>query len=90
MFSVISNSPEETERAGEMLGSLARPGDFVSLIGDLGAGKTCFAHGVARGVGVDPTTPVTSPTFTLLNIHQGRIPLYHFELDTGTWTHATR
>lgn len=80
MFCVISNSPEETERAGELLGSLARPGDFVSLIGDLGAGKTCFARGVARGVGVDPTTPVTSPTFTLLNIHQGRIPLYHFDL----------
>ncbi len=80
MLSVTSNSPEETELAGELLGSLARPGDFVSLIGDLGAGKTCFSRGVARGVEVDPTTPVTSPTFTLLNIYQGRIPLYHFDL----------
>lgn len=80
MFSVTSTTPEETERAGEQLGSLARPGDFVSLVGDLGAGKTCFSRGVARGVGVDPTTPVTSPTFTLLNIYQGRIPLYHFDL----------
>jgi tRNA threonylcarbamoyladenosine biosynthesis protein TsaE len=80
MFSVTSTMPEETERAGELLGSLARPGDFVSLIGDLGAGKTCFSRGVARGVGVDPTIPVTSPTFTLLNIYQGRIPLYHFDL----------
>ena len=80
MFSVTSTTPEETEQAGELLGSLARPGDFVSLIGDLGAGKTCFSRGVARGVGVDPTMPVTSPTFTLLNIYQGRIPLYHFDL----------
>ena len=80
MFCATSTIPEETERAGELLGSLARSGDFVSLIGDLGAGKTCFARGVARGVGVDPTIPVTSPTFTLLNIYQGRIPLYHFDL----------
>lgn len=80
MFSVTSTTPEETVRAGELLGSLARPGDFVSLIGDLGAGKTCFSRGVARGVGVDPTIPVTSPTFTLLNIYQGIIPFYHFDL----------
>src|SRR5512138_2964769 len=80
MLCVITTAPEETERLGALLGSLARPGDYVSLIGDLGAGKTCFARGVARGVGVDPEVPITSPTFTLMNIHQGRIPLYHFDL----------
>lgn len=80
MFCVTAKAPEETERLGELLGSLARPGDYVSLIGGLGAGKTCFARGVARGVGVDPGVPITSPTFTLLNIHQGRIPFYHFDL----------
>ena len=80
MFTVTTNAPEETERLGALLGSLARPGDFVSLTGELGAGKTGVTRGVARGVGVDPGVPITSPTFTLLNIHQGRIPLYHFDL----------
>ncbi len=80
MFCATTTAPDETERLGALLGTLAGPGDYVSLIGDLGAGKTCFARGVARGVGVDPRVPITSPTFTLLNIHQGRIPLYHFDL----------
>lgn len=80
MLTVTTTTPEETERVGAVLGALARPGDYVSLIGDLGAGKTCFARGVARGLGVDAAIPVTSPTFTLLNIHLGRIPLYHFDL----------
>ena len=80
MFCLTTTAPEQTERAGELLGDLARPGDYVSLIGDLGAGKTCFVRGVARGAGVPPGIPITSPTFTLLNIHHGRLPLYHFDL----------
>lgn len=65
---------------GRRFGELAEAGLVVLLSGDLGAGKTCFAQGVATGLGVAETTPVTSPSYTLLNIHQGRIPLYHFDL----------
>lgn len=50
------------------------------LDGALGVGKTCFAQGVARGLGVPPGVPVTSPSYSLMNIHEGRIPLYHFDL----------
>ena len=77
---IISESPEATEQFGCSLGQLLLPGDFISLHGELGAGKTRLAGGIARGLGVDPALPVTSPTYTLLNIYQGRIPLYHFDL----------
>ena len=46
----------------------------------MGAGKTCFAQGVGIGLGIVPSAPVTSPSYTLLNIHQGRFPFYHFDL----------
>jgi len=77
---IISESPEKTEQFGFNLGQLLLPGDFISLHGELGAGKTKLAGGIAKGLGVDPALPVTSPTYTLLNIYQGRIPLYHFDL----------
>lgn len=80
MLRFTSYSPEETDRFAFSFGELLRGGDFVALYGDLGAGKTRFAGGVARGLGADPAIPVTSPTYTLLNIHQGRLPLYHFDL----------
>jgi len=70
----------ETLALGERLGRLLAPGDFVALIGELGAGKTHFVQGVARGLGIDPALPVTSPTYTLLHEYRGRIPLYHFDL----------
>jgi len=76
----FSDSPGSTEALAGRLSQLLLPGDFISLRGELGAGKTKFASGVAKGLGVDPSTPITSPTYTLLNIYQGRIPLYHFDL----------
>ena len=67
-----------TRLAGAALADLLEPGDVVSLCGDLGAGKTSFAQGVAWGLGVDG--PVVSPTFTILVVHEGRMTLYHFDL----------
>ena len=75
-----SSSPDQTFALGRRLGELAGPGLVVLLSGDLGAGKTCFAKGVAAGLAVAGDVPVTSPSYTLLNIHQGRLPLYHFDL----------
>lgn len=80
MRTVVTNSVEETLTLGERLGRLLAPGDFVALVGELGAGKTHFVQGVARGLGIDPAVPVTSPTYTLLHEYRGRIPLYHFDL----------
>jgi tRNA threonylcarbamoyladenosine biosynthesis protein TsaE len=80
MLSVLSKSDAETLELGAKLGRLLAPGDFIALVGELGAGKTQFAKGVALGLEVDPGTPVTSPTYNLLNIYGGRLPLYHFDL----------
>lgn len=80
MHSVVTRSSAETVEWGARLGRLLAPGDFIALVGELGAGKTQFAKGIAAGLDVDPDTPVTSPTYTILNIYQGRLPLYHFDL----------
>ncbi len=73
-----TNAEQETESLGKRLGDLLFPGAVLLLDGDLGAGKTAFARGVARGLGV--TSPVQSPTFTILLAHSGRLPFYHFDL----------
>ncbi|MGI6492256.1 MAG: tRNA (adenosine(37)-N6)-threonylcarbamoyltransferase complex ATPase subunit type 1 TsaE [Pelotomaculum sp.] len=78
LFSVITHSPEETARLGMVLGALLRAGDMICLEGDLGAGKTCFAQGVARGMGIEG--PVSSPTFTLVNEYYGELILYHLDV----------
>ncbi len=75
---VTTGSADETVAFGERLGALLAPGDVVGLSGDLGAGKTCFAQGVARGLGIEG--PVPSPTFNLLLVHRGTVPMYHFDL----------
>jgi tRNA threonylcarbamoyladenosine biosynthesis protein TsaE len=80
MLTFSSGSAAETVALGERLGALLGEGDFIALTGELGSGKTQFARGVAVGVGVDPAVPVTSPTYTLVNPYQGRLPLYHFDL----------
>ena len=68
----------ETEKLGRSLAAKLRPGDVVLLYGELGAGKTAFARGVARGLGVQG--PVASPTFTLLRMYEAAAPLRHFDL----------
>lgn len=79
-WETITGAPEETCELGRLLGEFAIAGLVVLLNGDLGAGKTCFAQGVASGLAVSSASPVTSPSYTLLNIHHGRLPLYHFDL----------
>lgn len=79
MWEITTADAAETERLGELLGELVQAGDAVLLSGDLGAGKTTFTRGLARGVKV--RQPVTSPTFTLLHEYDGgRLPVYHFDL----------
>jgi len=70
----------ETFSCGALMGEMLAPGDFVALVGELGAGKTEFVKGVACGLDVPSDEPVTSPTYPLLNIHHGRLQLYHFDL----------
>ena len=65
---------------GRRIGSLLQPGDVLALHGDLGAGKTLLARGIARGLGVPEEIPVTSPTFTFINEYEGRLRLYHLDL----------
>jgi tRNA threonylcarbamoyladenosine biosynthesis protein TsaE len=79
MFSVITSSPEQTWEIGRLLGIQLEAGDTVCLYGDLGAGKTNFAYGIARGLDVQEQY-ITSPTFTFVNEYQGRLPLYHLDL----------
>jgi tRNA threonylcarbamoyladenosine biosynthesis protein TsaE len=79
MFSVITSSPEQTWQSGEILGKLLNAGDTVCLYGDLGAGKTNIAYGIALGLEVREQY-ITSPTFTFVNEYQGRVPLYHIDL----------
>ncbi len=80
MQSIITRNADETATLGMRLGRLLKPGDFIALIGELGSGKTRFVQGVAAGLNVEPGRPVTSPTYSLLHIHSGRLPLYHFDL----------
>lgn len=75
----LTNSPEETEALGQRLAQHLRPGDVIAYTGDLGAGKTAFTRGLARGLGI--TERITSPTFTIVNEYQGgRLPLFHFDM----------
>ncbi len=77
---LISNSPEDTLDIGRIIGEHLTGGQVVALTGELGAGKTCLAQGIARGMGIAEGYYVTSPTFTLINEYPGRIPLYHMDL----------
>jgi tRNA threonylcarbamoyladenosine biosynthesis protein TsaE len=75
----ITNSPAETEAVGAALGKMIEPGTVIAYRGDLGAGKTAFTRGLAKGLGC--TEIVTSPTYTIVNEYLGgRIPLFHFDM----------
>jgi len=75
MKSLTTHTAVEMQQAGELLGQLARGGEVIILSGELGAGKTTLAQGVARGLGI--TDYVTSPTFTLIHTYFGRLTLVH-------------
>ncbi len=76
-----THGPAGTRALAERLGRLARPGDVLCLVGELGAGKTTFTQGLALGLGLPPDEPVNSPTFMLVAEHPGgRLPLYHFDV----------
>ena len=74
-----SFSAQDTFEIGRKLGLEAKPGELVTLLGDLGTGKTVFTQGVAEGLGI--TEPISSPTFTIVQIYdEGRMPFYHFDV----------
>lgn len=73
----LADDPAQTERLGELVGLRLQPGDTVALSGTLGAGKTTFVRGLARGLDVDDPDAVSSPTYLLVIEHDGEIPLLH-------------
>ena len=73
-----THSELETEQLAERLAPLLRPGTVIAFDGDLGAGKTAFTRGLARGLGI--TDRVTSPTYTIVNEYDGKVPLFHFDM----------
>ncbi|MCF6093740.1 tRNA (adenosine(37)-N6)-threonylcarbamoyltransferase complex ATPase subunit type 1 TsaE [Microaerobacter geothermalis] len=77
-YRVLVHSPEETKGLAERLASYLQSGDVITLEGDLGAGKTCFTQGIARGLDIKDV--VNSPTFTLIKEYQGKLPLYHMDV----------
>jgi tRNA threonylcarbamoyladenosine biosynthesis protein TsaE len=80
LCTVVSKSARQTMNWGKKLGKLVQGGEIIGLVGELGAGKTCFVRGFAEGVGVAKDAWVRSPTFTLINEYSGRLPVYHIDL----------
>ena len=74
----ITKSEQETLAVGKSIAASLKPGDVLALNGDLGAGKTVFVRGIARGLGVEGL--VNSPTYTIVHEYAGRYPLYHFDV----------
>ncbi len=79
-WQVTTTAPEATAALGYCLGTLLPPSALLLLEGELGSGKTTFVRGLARGLGVPESEPITSPSYTLMNQYQGRSSLYHFDL----------
>lgn len=78
VLTILSKGPKETHQFGQMLSKWLKPGDVISIIGELGAGKTVLVKGIATGLDIDQTT-VTSPTFSLINEYTAQVPLFHFD-----------
>jgi len=79
-LAVASRSAKETRSWGNRLAPLLEGGEIIGLIGELGAGKTCFVRGLAEGLEVDKKAWIRSPSFTLINEYEGRLPIYHIDL----------
>ena len=79
-FRVLSRSTAQTQSWGRKLGWLLGGGEIIGLTGELGSGKTCFVRGLAQGLDVDKGAWVRSPSFTLINEYDGRVPLFHVDL----------
>lgn len=75
---IETNSEEQTKSLAEKIATLLKPGDVLTLEGDLGAGKTTFTKGIATGLGISRT--LSSPTFTIVKEYEGTIPLYHMDV----------
>lgn len=79
MMVIETNSAKETFELGVQIGQKCVPGEVYTLIGDLGAGKTVFTQGLAKGLEIDE--PISSPTFTIVQVYEeGRLPFYHFDV----------
>ncbi len=78
-FIFTSHSPDDTVKLGITLGRILNSGCVVGLIGELGSGKTCLVKGIAHGINRTAENEVTSPTFTILQEYDGRVPFYHFD-----------
>ena len=79
MLALTASNPLDTERIAQRIAALVRAGDLITLVGEMGAGKTCFAQCFGRALGV--TEPITSPTFNLLHTYEGgRMPMHHADL----------
>jgi len=79
-FTITTESDQDTIRVGQEIGRLLLEGDIVGLVGELGSGKTWLTKGIALGLGVNPKTIVTSPSFTLVNEYRGRAILFHVDV----------
>ena len=78
IMEILTHTVEETELAGQVLSRTLTPGTVVALYGDLGAGKTAFVRGMAKGL--NSPSRVTSPTFTIVNEYSGSLELFHFDM----------
>lgn len=79
-WTIVTTSPRQSQNLGRNLGRLVQGGEIIGLVGELGAGKTCFVRGFAEGIEVGADAWVRSPTFTLINEYSGRLPVYHIDL----------
>ena len=79
-WTIVTTSPRQSQNLGRNLGKLVQGGEIIGLVGEFGAGKTCFVRGFAHGINVGAEAWVRSPTFTLINEYSGRLPVYHIDL----------